>query len=637
MIRRVENKTVSDLFRDRYFEIPRYQRPYAWDKDQWEDLFNDIMENRTGYYIGSIICIDYDQNMHGTERDHLIEYESQDEIMTQKIYDVVDGQQRLTTVSILIAALYYTFTKIDYLFSNAGLLSVGSNAENANNYTAALSALKNQQIREPTARISLTSQYNDSQCFSELISYALSREFDNVLASSATCSLSQTTPAFNYFIKFINKEFDLVKYFEGASELKSTDENIKSLMKFFSKTLAAKITSVDVIDKNAANVLFSNLNNRGLKLSLLDLIKNEIVSVLNEEGQLNDDFDDNWKELLGNLDNVDHVKFLRHYLHAIEKERVSESDVFERYETRLNKRLNKALDIEKEYESFVKHSDLYRGIADSDCKINNELFLRLKGLSELGVSAANALLLYAVSKLDHLEQNKKNKFLLSLVSKIESFYVRRHLTGYPNTRVLDPLIVDAIKILDKGGFSCSENFDTLHNELLKNIEEYFRQPNHWASDELVDLAFKGDFYKNQKLARYIFIRLEQENSRDTWQNHSPCRFFERVKNSPKWTVEHIRPQKPRANSDWLVSMDAWKDRNLNKEDYIHTIGNLTISVYNSKLSNRSFQDKKDKPFGYRANHLSIDADIIEAKKWTDREMKARAEWLIPEIKRLFNW
>lgn len=78
-----ESKTI--------YEIPKYQREYIWGTKQWEELFNDLMENGAGYFLGSIICINT----------------TQDTLNNPK-FEVVDGQQRLTTLSLLLAALYVT-------------------------------------------------------------------------------------------------------------------------------------------------------------------------------------------------------------------------------------------------------------------------------------------------------------------------------------------------------------------------------------------------------------------------------------------------------------------------------------------------------------------------------------------------
>ena len=92
MIKSVNNYPVSQLFDIEagvVYAIPRYQREYTWSKSQWETLFDDVQENNPGYFLGSIICIN----------------QTTDALAMQRL-EVVDGQQRLTTLSLLFAALY---------------------------------------------------------------------------------------------------------------------------------------------------------------------------------------------------------------------------------------------------------------------------------------------------------------------------------------------------------------------------------------------------------------------------------------------------------------------------------------------------------------------------------------------------
>ena len=99
MIKDVKNFPISQLFDIEarvVYAIPRYQREYTWRVEQWEALFDDIEENDPGYFLGSIICINH----------------TTDTLAIQRL-EVVDGQQRLTTLSLLFAALYQTLKAHD--------------------------------------------------------------------------------------------------------------------------------------------------------------------------------------------------------------------------------------------------------------------------------------------------------------------------------------------------------------------------------------------------------------------------------------------------------------------------------------------------------------------------------------------
>jgi len=97
MIKSVNNYPVLQLFdieASVIYAIPRYQREYTWSKSQWETLFDDVQENDPGYFLGSIICIN----------------QTTDSLAVQRL-EVVDGQQRLTTLSLLFAALYQSLKR----------------------------------------------------------------------------------------------------------------------------------------------------------------------------------------------------------------------------------------------------------------------------------------------------------------------------------------------------------------------------------------------------------------------------------------------------------------------------------------------------------------------------------------------
>ena len=113
MIKSAHNISVEKILgkndnnKELYYQIPPYQREYSWGKDNWERLFDDILENEYGYFLGSIICINNNENS-----------------------DVIDGQQRLTTISILLNALYSVITECNKNYSEDKILDFVENESN---------------------------------------------------------------------------------------------------------------------------------------------------------------------------------------------------------------------------------------------------------------------------------------------------------------------------------------------------------------------------------------------------------------------------------------------------------------------------------------------------------------------------
>ena len=94
MIKTVSQMTIADVFSissDKVYKIPKYQREYTWGQREWNLLFNDIIENENGYFLGSIICVDKSKSA-----------------MNDVELEVIDGQQRITSLSLLLVALYTT-------------------------------------------------------------------------------------------------------------------------------------------------------------------------------------------------------------------------------------------------------------------------------------------------------------------------------------------------------------------------------------------------------------------------------------------------------------------------------------------------------------------------------------------------
>ena len=141
--------------------------------------------------------------------------------------------------------------------------------------------------------------------------------------------------------------------------------------------------------------------------------------------------------------------------------------------------------------------------------------------------------------------------------------------------------------------------------------------------------------------RYILCKLAekamtQESWTDLWKRTDKKVFV--------WTIERILPEGENIPQCW-VDMIAGGDRNLAKkylEEYVHKIGNLTITGYNSTLSNKSFEEKRDRKskdghfIGYR-NGLEINIDIAQKGAWTIDDIKARTKSLVTDVLTLFTF
>ena len=212
-----------------------------------------------------------------------------------------------------------------------------------------------------------------------------------------------------------------------------------------------------------------------------------------------------------------------------------------------------------------------------------------------------------------------------------NFFVRRNLTDVPPTRDLTRLFMSFIEEIE------NENYtgDTIHEKLR------LRLLSKSASDELFEQRLSGPVYdENSDAVRFILCMLAKkgmtrETQQDLWAKYDSSQY--------KWTIEHIFPQGANIPECW-VDMIANGDREKAKEyqnTYVHTFGNLTITGYNSTLSNKSFQEKKerkdtnDRYIGYR-NGLNLNSDVCDKDEWTVEIIKERTKSLVAQIKKLFE-
>lgn len=229
------------------------------------------------------------------------------------------------------------------------------------------------------------------------------------------------------------------------------------------------------------------------------------------------------------------------------------------------------------------------------------------------------LLLYIFYYSDKLNINDDNK--ISIINYLIKFFVRRNLTDYPNTRNLTKIfmdIIDKIKIL-----TGSDVVTKIKNDLKDSS----------VDDETFKQGLNGPIYQNNvDMTRFLLCYYEEqsqtkETKRDLW---------ERDKSNKRYilTIEHIFPEWDNIPQCWV---DMIADGDLNKaieyrNNYVDLLGNLTLSGYNSNLSNSSFEEKLNKTkdgknIGYR-NGLTLNQDVVDKTKWTIDDIKNRTDKLV---------
>lgn len=582
------------------YEIPKYQREYTWGLKQWEALFDDLMEHGEGYFLGSIICINT----------------TKDSLQPPKL-EVVDGQQRITTISIFLTALY------SYLSKNKEELDEDQQSD--------LLQLKKRLVLKKTddeTRVVPQHQNSNLEDYLSLLSE------HGIIVKHSTPKNAGNRKIYHAFYYF-KKRIDEVIQNEG--------QKIHVAFKILDKINSAIFVKIDVTNHSDAYTLFESLNDRGTPLSAVDLIKNLLLSKLDLKGNALDYYFNRWTEILKNLgdDVAFQERFFRQNYNAFRKSinepfinddrmyplgpiatRTTLLDIYEKI-------------ISKDPEGFLDDvtdaSKLYAQITlINQDKISYERKESYLDLQRVQGVPAYLLLLYLLKKQQALRLSEADIIKINVL--LVNFFVRRNLTDIPPTRDLTRLFMSFIEEIEEENYIGNIIYEKLRLRLLSRS----------ASDELFEQRLSGPVYdENKGTVRFILCMLAKkgmtrEKQQDLWAKYDSGQY--------KWTVEHIFPQGTNIPDCW-VDMIANGDCEKAKEyqnTYVHTLGNLTITGYNSTLSNKSFQEKKERKdsttdayIGYK-NGLNLNSDVCDKDKWTVDIIKERTQFLVAQIKKTFE-
>ena len=601
MIKSVNNYPISQIFdtdTNLVYAIPRYQREYTWGKDQWEALFDDVQENNPGYFLGSIICIN----------------QANDALAVQQL-EVVDGQQRLTTLSLLFAALYQS------LKQHEKDLDDDRRAELVNLKRKLVLKKGDDQLR-----VIPQIQNNNLKDYRAVLSE---------VQAIGSCD----TPAY----AGNRRIYRAFRYFQDRIEgmVNKESDRLDSIMTFLDKVIRACLVKIEVNSHADAYTLFESLNYRGVPLTTIDLIKNKLLAQLeNAEPDKVDRYFDEWNKLLGYLGDDYSVqdRFFRHYYNAF-KERLNAP--FRKDEDKKKDPLGSVAtrsNLVHIYEKLIKQDakHLLQDICSAGQlyalmlgEITNDAWKTLeKPLKDLGRIQgvpSYLLMLYLLMRRETLGINVEQ--LKEIVRLLVCFFVRRNLTDTPPTRDLTRLFMTIIDQLDNQ--SGAAVVTTIRNELQAVS----------ANDESFRSKLEGAIYEeNAGATRFVLCALaEQDMTKENWVDlwKYEGKFF-------VWTIEHIFPQGDNIPASWvdmIASGDEKKAKAI-QETHVHKLGNLTLSGYNSALGNKSFKDKRDRTdrngnsVGYK-NGLKLNAELAKAEEWSANEIDARTNTLVEQVMNLF--
>ena len=564
-----EAKLLDFLKKSPQFVIPIYQRTYSWTEKECRQLWDDIVrcgssEKIAVHFVGSIVYVESGLS----------------QVTHQAPLLVIDGQQRLTTVSLLLAALAKAVAEAEPFD--------GFSQRKIKNYYL----LNPEETGERHFKLLLSQ--TDKASLTAIVG-------DGEQPQQPSLRIAANFESFNKWIA------------EGKVELATVCRGL------------AKLVVVDIAltrDQDNPQLIFESMNSTGKELSQADLIRNFILMGLEPvlQTKLYEQF---WRPMeldFGQEAYGTHFDgFMRHYLTVMTGEIPNINAVYDAFKGHARTSRADFPDDKSHIESLVRE---IRDYARHFCAMalgsepDADLKLAFHDLRELKVDVAYPFLLelYRDYKADLLSKSD----LLSSVRLVEAYVFRRAICAIP-TNSMNKTFATFTKALKKDRY-----LESIQAHFL-GLPSYRRFP----SDDEFHRDFQTRDVYNFRSRSYWLRRLENFGRK------------ERVA-VDEYTIEHILPQNENLSPKWREALgEEWQRI---QQTWLHTLGNLTLTAYNSDYSDRAFTEKRDMPDapekGLKQSPLKLNQGLGILETWNEATIKSRAGklaemgvgvWLAPKL------
>jgi len=510
-----------------HYVLPHFQREYAWEKDNWQTLLDDAFSiyemydpvNEPEHFMGALVVIK-DGMRSGTI----------------PAFKLVDGQQRLTTISLCLSALGelveethpMLYRKIRRLLENpdeTGLIRF---------------------------KIVPTTKYGDREAYTAIVSGSDAPEND-----------SRIPQAFEYLFKQLKSKI-------GTKQI-----DPERLFLVFANCM--HVVFIDLDQRERPYEIFESLNAKGKPLAQPDLVRNYMAMKLPEAKQA-DIFEKYWvniENLLRENRTVSRIgeltAFLRHYLAYRSGILINKDHVYARFRDRIEKDFANPDSFIEEIKTLRRFAGYYDRLLRPEREPDVEIRTILYRLNILESATAYPFLL---SMYENLYETNRKEFVQGLYA-LENYLVRRYLAG-EQTNYTNKMFPTLEREIDRTRFS-----DSLHQALVRK---------NYPPDSRIRQALTSlQLYDKRKPQRIVLIL-------ETINRYLSTGTGGHTVLDGNASIEHILPQSP--NDIWKQHIgENWEET---YRDYLHTLGNLTLVTqeWNSSLSNSAFSEKKQRLSGH---------------------------------------
>lgn len=552
----VQNATLKALVQgEKQFRVPIWQRQYTWGETEHQQLWHDLLEQYdalgsgtttiAGHFLGSFVLSPVDPTATGVQA-----------------FLVIDGQQRLTTLMLVLCALRD--------------LAFDQHPDRAERFDKLY--LIN-EFQDGPARLRLQPTEEDRAAYRARVDRA-----------ADTGARDLVSDAYRFYTRALRE-----------TRADGSDIDVAR----FERVISERMAIVEITTEHGDNAhrIFQSINGTGVDLNQADLLRNYIFMLLPKCAE--SVYEEVWRPMetlvgVRNLTGLARVDMQRR------GQPVTGDDVYAAHHRRLDPISHDEAQIRAAVEDLARRARHYKRLIDPPSEPDGELAAALGRLARWGAQTSYPVLMVAYDlrereKIDTLEMRR-------VLAIIESFLVRRQLARIP-TNSLSKLFVQVAARLPAGsGFA-----DALHRELS-------RERLDWPDD-----AWIGEAVKTQRffhIGRWDQRKMILERLERSFEHPEKVDFDE-----SSLQLEHILPQT--LSAEWREHLDSLgQDPDEVHAELVHTLGNLTLTAFNGKLSNNPFERKREI---YGESHLELNRALEQSEAWGREQILARAERLARQI------
>lgn len=494
----------------------------------------------------------------------------------QQEYLIIDGQQRLTTVSLLLLAMYKILEE--------EILTT----KDLNLKTKLFDEYLVDKYEKKETRIKLKPVKNDAEAFNILVD-----KFDELILDS------NITTNYEYFYnRILREEISISELYESFKKL--------------------EIINIFLGPEDNPQLIFESLNSTGLDLSEGDKIRNYILMDV-RPNELQEEYYEKYWHKIEKATKYDVSSFIRDYL-SIKLQYIPV--IKKTYQEFKKYHLSLSIGKEELLEDLLAYAERYEQIITGKSKMKTIEPV----LTRLLFYEAKVIRPFVLEVLRLAESSQKKEAILSeeevleILNTVESYIFRR-------------------QICDMAANALNKIFASLHNEIMQidgSADLYVDKFKYILSKKqgkgifpdnqsfLKSLENKDIYSMRSKNKQYLIERYEN------WGTKEVKDVYKLISNGT-YTIEHIMPQN--LSYEWQASLgDNWQEIH---EEWVHRLANLTLTAYNSKYQNSSFERKRDVENGYRDSGIRMNQRLANFDRWTEIELKDRNEQMLSKARKIW--